>query len=195
MLIVALVVKNNVLVLVEQLVLLVGLVVLAVPRGVVQSPLGTGAAEQGTGTDGGLLAPRLHGGAQAHRQLHGDAVLLPEGLLDGGENVHADGTGFEREQGYKYPHSYPNRWVKQQYLPDNLKNAVYYEYGDNKTEQAAKEYEGSGKIAKVDIDNSPELAVKYNVSTVPHVVVFSDGKVIYEGPGTLTKPEILEFFK
>ena len=62
-------------------------------------------------------------------------------------------------------------------------------------EQAAKEYEGSGKIAKVDIDNSPELAVKYNVSTVPHVVVFSDGKVIYEGPGTLTKPEILEFFK
>ena len=52
----------------------------------------------------------------------------------------ADGTGFEREQGYKYPHSYPNRWVKQQYLPDNLKNAVYYEYGDNKTEQAAKAY-------------------------------------------------------
>ena len=56
------------------------------------------------------------------------------------QNVHADGTGFEREQGYKYPHSYPNRWVKQQYLPDNLKNAVYYEYGDNKTEQAAKAY-------------------------------------------------------
>ncbi|MBR4056604.1 MAG: replication-associated recombination protein A [Oscillospiraceae bacterium] len=56
------------------------------------------------------------------------------------QNVHADGTGFEREQGYKYPHSYPNRWVKQQYLPDNLKDAVYYEYGDNKTEQAAKVY-------------------------------------------------------
>ena len=68
-----------------------GLVVLAVPRGVVQSPLGTGAAEQGTGTDGGLLASRLHGGAQAHRQLQRDAVLLPEGLLDGGEDVHTDG--------------------------------------------------------------------------------------------------------
>lgn len=56
------------------------------------------------------------------------------------QNVHADGAGFEREQGYKYPHSYPNHWVKQQYLPDVLNNAHYYEYGDNKNEQAAKNY-------------------------------------------------------
>ena len=56
------------------------------------------------------------------------------------QNVHADGTGFEREQGYKYPHDYPNHWVKQQYLPDVLKNAKYYEFGDNKVEQAAKRY-------------------------------------------------------
>ena len=56
------------------------------------------------------------------------------------QNVHADGTGFEREQGYLYPHDCPHCWVKQQYLPDELKNARYYEYGDNKTEQAAKKY-------------------------------------------------------
>ena len=56
------------------------------------------------------------------------------------QNVHADGTGFEREQGYKYPHDYPNHWVRQQYLPDILKNAHYYDFGDNKTEQAAKRY-------------------------------------------------------
>ena len=56
------------------------------------------------------------------------------------QNVHADGTGFEREQGYKYPHNFPDHWVRQQYLPDVLKNARYYEYGDNKTEQAAKAY-------------------------------------------------------
>ena len=56
------------------------------------------------------------------------------------QNVHADGTGFEREQGYKYPHSYPGHWVRQQYLPDSLRNARYYEYGDNKTEQAARAY-------------------------------------------------------
>ena len=56
------------------------------------------------------------------------------------QNVHADGTGFEREQGYKYPHSYPNHWVRQQYLPDALKGVKYYEYGDNKLEQTAKKY-------------------------------------------------------
>ena len=56
------------------------------------------------------------------------------------QNVHADGTGFEREQGYLYPHDYPNRWVKQQYLPDDLVGTKYYEFGDNKTEQAAKNY-------------------------------------------------------
>jgi len=56
------------------------------------------------------------------------------------QNVHADGTGFEREQGYKYPHNYPNHWVRQQYLPDDLKNARYYQYGDNKNEQAFKRY-------------------------------------------------------
>ncbi len=56
------------------------------------------------------------------------------------QNVHADGTGFEREQGYLYPHDFSGHWVRQQYLPDSLKNARYYEYGDNKTEQAAKQY-------------------------------------------------------
>ena len=56
------------------------------------------------------------------------------------QNVHADGAGFEREQGYLYPHSFPGHWVKQQYLPDEIKNARYYEYGDNKNEQAAKAY-------------------------------------------------------
>ena len=56
------------------------------------------------------------------------------------QNVHADSTGMEREQGYRYPHSYPGHWVRQQYLPDALKSVKYYRYGDNKTEQAAKVY-------------------------------------------------------
>ena len=50
------------------------------------------------------------------------------------------GTGFERDQGYLYPHNFPNHWVRQQYLPDVIKDRVYYTYGDNKTEQAAKRY-------------------------------------------------------
>ena len=66
----------------------------------------------------------------------GKAGPIPREL----QNVHADGTGFEREQGYLYPHDYPGHWVRQQYLPDTIKNARYYEYGENKTEQAAKKY-------------------------------------------------------
>ena len=56
------------------------------------------------------------------------------------QNVHADGTGFEREQGYLYPHNYPGHWVKQQYLPDELVGTRYYYPADNKNERAAAQY-------------------------------------------------------
>lgn len=57
------------------------------------------------------------------------------------QNVHCDGEGAAvKGQHYLYPHDYPNHWVKQQYLPDALKNRVYYEYGENKLEQTAKDY-------------------------------------------------------
>lgn len=56
------------------------------------------------------------------------------------QDVHADSAGMEREQGYLYPHSFPGHWVEQQYLPDALKGVRYYEWGDNKTEQAARAY-------------------------------------------------------
>ena len=56
------------------------------------------------------------------------------------QNVHADSSGLEREQGYRYPHDFPGHWVVQQYLPDELKDVHYYQYGDNKTEQAARRY-------------------------------------------------------
>ena len=56
------------------------------------------------------------------------------------QNVHADSAGMERDQGYLYPHNFPGHWVKQQYLPDQLEGTHYYQYGDNKTEQAARRY-------------------------------------------------------
>ncbi len=56
------------------------------------------------------------------------------------QNVHADTYTMEREQGYLYPHNYPGHWVKQQYLPDEIKDVRYYSYGPNKVEQAAKQY-------------------------------------------------------
>lgn len=62
-------------------------------------------------------------------------------------------------------------------------------------EQAAKECEDSVVIAKVDTDQYPELAVRFGVNTIPHVVVFKDGNVVFERPGVLTKPEVLELLK
>lgn len=57
------------------------------------------------------------------------------------QNKHFDGEDAAvKGQFYNYPHAYPNHWCKQQYLPDNLKSATYYQFGENRTEQAAKEY-------------------------------------------------------
>lgn len=67
----------------------------------------------------------------------GDAGEIPAYLQDG----HYGGAGkLGKAIGYKYPHSYPDSWVEQQYLPDNLKDRKYYTYGDNKLELAAKDY-------------------------------------------------------
>ncbi len=43
-------------------------------------------------------------------------------------------------KGYKYPHGYPNHYVEQQYLPDDIKDKHYYMYGANKLEDAARQY-------------------------------------------------------
>ena len=56
------------------------------------------------------------------------------------QNVHADTYTMEQEQGYLYPHDFPNHWVRQQYLPDELAGTKYYDYGPNKLEQAARLY-------------------------------------------------------
>lgn len=57
------------------------------------------------------------------------------------QNKHYDSAEVEKKgQFYKYPHDYPGRWVEQQYLPDILKDTRYYEYGDNKNEQAFRAY-------------------------------------------------------
>ena len=57
------------------------------------------------------------------------------------QNKHYDGEDAAvKGQHYKYAHDYPHHWVDQQYLPDALKGAHYYTFGDNKTEQAAAAY-------------------------------------------------------
>lgn len=57
------------------------------------------------------------------------------------QNMHYDGEDNQNKgQFYLYPHDYPNHYVKQQYLPDVVKDREYYKYGDNKNEQAFKAY-------------------------------------------------------
>ena len=57
------------------------------------------------------------------------------------QNMHYDGEeNNNKGQFYNYPHDYPNHYVNQQYLPDIIRERVYYEYGDNKNEQAYKAY-------------------------------------------------------
>ena len=57
------------------------------------------------------------------------------------QNVHCDGEDNPNKgQFYIYPHTYRNHWAPQQYLPDTIKDAVYYEFGDNRTERTAGEY-------------------------------------------------------
>ena len=67
----------------------------------------------------------------------GKAGPIPRQL----QNKHFDGADNPvKGQFYKYPHDYPNHWVVQQYLPENLQGTHYYEYGENKTEQAYRAY-------------------------------------------------------
>ena len=62
---------------------------------------------------------------------------IPAYLMD---SHYAGAKKLGRGLTYQYPHSFPNHYVPQQYLPDRLKDATYYQYGENKTEQAAKAY-------------------------------------------------------
>ena len=67
----------------------------------------------------------------------GNAGPIPRQL----QNKHFDSAEVENKgQFYKYPHDFPNHYIEQQYLPDNLKNRKYYVYGNNKNEQSFKKY-------------------------------------------------------
>ncbi len=88
------------------------------------------------------LAPKSNSGVNAISAAQEDVrkglgQVVPRQL----QNVHADGEERDvKGQHYLYPHSYPNHWIDQQYLPDDVREHRYYEFGDNKTEQAYKAY-------------------------------------------------------
>lgn len=62
---------------------------------------------------------------------------VPVSLQDG---HYAGAKKLGHAVGYRFPHDFPDHYVEQQYLPDNLRDTVYYQFGDNKTEQLAKAY-------------------------------------------------------
>ena len=88
------------------------------------------------------LAPKSNSGVNAISAAQEDVrkglgQVVPRQL----QNVHADGEERDiKGQHYLYPHSYTNHWIEQQYLPDDLVGHTYYDFGDNKTEQAYKAY-------------------------------------------------------
>jgi len=87
-------------------------------------------------------APKSNSGAAAIEAAMADVAAgnigEPPAHLKDAHYAGAERLG--RGVSYKYPHSYKNHYTKQQYLPDELKDRVYYSFGDNRTEQAALEY-------------------------------------------------------
>lgn len=88
------------------------------------------------------LAPKSNSGVLAIDKALADVKQgygqrIPRQL----QNMHYDGEDNKNKgQFYIYPHDYKNHYTYQQYLPDDIKDRVYYEYGDNKTEQTYKAY-------------------------------------------------------
>lgn len=87
-------------------------------------------------------APKSNSAYMAINQALRDIETIDTGSIPRQlQNMHYDGEGNTvKGQNYLYPHDFPNHYVEQQYLPDNIKDKVYYEFGNNKNEQAAKEY-------------------------------------------------------
>ncbi|MFA7032770.1 MAG: replication-associated recombination protein A [Bacilli bacterium] len=72
-----------------------------------------------------------------HDIHQGKGIDVPRSL----QNTHFDGEETKSKgQNYRYPHDYSHHWVKQQYLPNDIKQSKYYLYQDNKYEQTLKDY-------------------------------------------------------
>ncbi len=62
-------------------------------------------------------------------------------------------------------------------------------------EEIANEADGEYKVGKVNVDEEPELATAFGVSSIPMLVVVKDGKVVNSMVGFRPKEEILELLK
>ena len=62
-------------------------------------------------------------------------------------------------------------------------------------EQLAKESDGSYRVGKVNVDDQPELAARYNVMNIPTLIVFKNGEAVNKNVGVIPKEKILEMLK
>ena len=62
-------------------------------------------------------------------------------------------------------------------------------------EQLAKESDGSYLVGKVNVDDQPELAARYNVMNIPTLIVFKNGEAVNKNVGVIPKGKILEMLK
>ena len=62
-------------------------------------------------------------------------------------------------------------------------------------EELAKEYDGKVKICKVDVDNDPELAVKFDIASIPTLVLIKNGEPVDKHVGFLPKASIEKMFE
>ena len=61
--------------------------------------------------------------------------------------------------------------------------------------QIAVKYKGTVKVGKVDVDENPELAESFNVSSIPTLILFKDGKPVAQRTGGAPMPLIEAFIK
>jgi len=57
-------------------------------------------------------------------------------------------------------------------------------------DEIAGEYEGKAKVGKVNVDNNPEISVKYGIRSIPALLIFKDGEVVDQIVGAVPKAQI-----
>ncbi|GAB4374268.1 MAG: thioredoxin [Calditrichia bacterium] len=59
-------------------------------------------------------------------------------------------------------------------------------------EEIAEEYDGKVKVGKLDVNNNPNIAVKYGIRSIPTVLYFKDGKVVQQIIGAYPKSHFID---
>ena len=54
----------------------------------------------------------------------------------------------------------------------------------------ALEYEGKMNVAKLDVDNAPDIAARYGIRSIPALLFFKDGQPVDQIVGAMPKPQM-----